>query len=312
MPAAQKPLTASLTVGQDAGWNLGADGKITFGFSAGVAGSISILKEGDELFKYKPGKDPDTGEDRDDVSVKVPAGLAYVSVNLQLSLGVEGGGSYSGGEVGVKVDLSDKDTFTVINNKCFADPTTVKDAIKSALEDFILPFKAKGVEGLNDGDYIDYEFIGNLAFSVGVTYGVNGLFLGEGTGGELKKTLGTDAAKVVAGVKPSYSFGAEFGIKYEHEDAYRIVSGRQKQDSTNAVSLNVLPRPRRTGRPTSRRPEASARARTSTSRRNWTKPSTTRHRRSPPSCRPKTKPRPSRRSRTRSASRRASWSWTST
>ena len=239
VPAGTKPVTASLTVGHDAKWNLGPDGNITLGFSAGVSGGIAVLKEGDELFKYVPGKDLDTGEDLKEVSVKVEAGQAYVRVELQVSIEVSGGADFSNGGLGVNAKASAGKTFTIINNKRFAPDTPVKDAIKSAMENFILPFKAKGVEELNDGDSVDYEFIGKLGFSAGVTYGINGLFLGEGTGGELKKSLASPAASVVAGVKPSFSFGAELGIKYEHEDVFRIVSQRHKHPA-NIVNLYVL------------------------------------------------------------------------
>src|SRR5437764_1403685 len=70
------PLTASLKVANDAKWKLGAV-NLTFNFSAGTEGEISIKRSG-ELFRYTHGED-----EKDEVVIPVPDGFAYVLINLK-------------------------------------------------------------------------------------------------------------------------------------------------------------------------------------------------------------------------------------
>jgi hypothetical protein len=215
------PATASLKVTQDAKWKVGGSGDLTIGFSASAEGSVQIVKAGD-LFSYSVSNNKD-----EDVKISVPDGSAYVVINLKVSLGLKAGASFSHGTLGVQGGIDSSVTFNLTNYKCFPLTTQVDAAVKDAFNRFVLPFKAAGFEtALKNNDYVEYEFIGKLGLTFGVTYGLTSLFLGGRSLGEIEKSFDSSAGKIVVGVKPSFEAGAKFGIDYEYADAFRVVVGR--------------------------------------------------------------------------------------
>jgi hypothetical protein len=227
-------LQSSFQTNQQAKWNL--DGvNLTLSFQPTAAGSITITKSG-ELFNYHPGDDP-----AKTVSIPVPAGHVYVSVGLKVGLAVSAGASFSSNGFGVSGNISNNDQFGITNHRCFPADTPVSAAIADAFRGFVLPFKAAGVENLNDNDYLDFTFIGRLALGFGVTYGYSGLLLGGRSNGEINASLSNNPlGKIVFSAKPTFKASAEFSVKYAHDDAFRVVVGRQKAAAINGVSLYLF------------------------------------------------------------------------
>lgn len=233
LPSDQNSLTAELTISHDAKWKLGSDGNVTFGFSAGAKGTVEIKKTG-EIFKYEQGAD-----ETEPVSVTVPPGFGCVIVSLRVVLGVEGGAAFSSGNFGVKANLSTSLEFSLRNYKIFPLATKVADAIHQSFEHFVLPFKTEGFAALNHGDYVEYEFVGKLALGLGVSYGLSGIALGGRSLSELAHSFSSPVGSLVVGLNPSFSAGADFGVKYSHLDAFRVIAGRRKDAASNVDILTL-------------------------------------------------------------------------
>jgi len=235
LPTSTSSLTAGLTVGSDAKWKLGGAGGVdlAFKFSASTEGVVAIKRAG-EIFRYTRGRD-----EKDQVVVSVPDGFAYVVVKLKVSLEVGGQAGFSHGAFGVKANVDSSLKFDICNYRCFPVSTNVEEAIKASFETFLFPFKVEGIDGLNSGDFIEYEFIGKLGLGFGINYGISGLFLGGRSAGEIKRSFESKAGSAVIKAKPSFKFGAEFAVSYDHEDAFHVVVGRQKEATrgVNSVSL---------------------------------------------------------------------------
>src|SRR5262245_13934594 len=74
-PSDRNSLSAALTVSQDAKWSLGTKGNVTFGFAAGVEGSLTIQKTG-ELLRYRLRED-----EEEEAVLSVPPGFAFIILN---------------------------------------------------------------------------------------------------------------------------------------------------------------------------------------------------------------------------------------
>lgn len=232
---ATPPLSAALKVTQDAKWKVGGSGDLTIGFNANATGSVSVKKAGD-LFSFAV-----SDNHKEDVKITVPEGHAVVIINLKVSLGINAGAKFSHGAFGVSGGISAGISFNLTNYKTFPLTTKVSEAVKAAFDRFVLPFKADGVEAvLHHNDYVEYEFIGNLGLTFGLTYGLTSLLLGGRSLGEIEQSLTTGAAKAVVGVKPSLEAGAKFGINYQYTDAFRLVVGRQINAQANTDKLSLF------------------------------------------------------------------------
>ena len=230
-------LETTFKTDQEAKWDL--DGvNLSLSFKPTATGSITITKAG-ELFSYNQGDDPGKK-----VSVTVPEGQVYISIGLKVGLAVSGAASFSSNGFGVKASVSDADEFDVINHKCFPATTAAAEAVPAAFRAFVLPFKASGVDGLNDSsDYIDFDFVGKLALGIGVNYGFSGLLLGGRSGGEIKASFENNKlGKAVLKAKPTFRASASFSVVYDHEDAFRVVVGRHRTEATgvNGASLYLF------------------------------------------------------------------------
>ncbi len=219
-------LRVGLSVANDSKWKLDGGVNVNFGIEASTEGALIIRKQG-ALLRYRLGHG-----NQDDVEViEVPGGHAYVSVELPVSLGIEGGAKFSHGNLGINAEASKSLKFVIANHKCIPLGMTIGEALREALERFELPFKPKGVETLDDNDYLEYEFIGKLALGFGLNYGVKGIFLGGRSNGEIKRSFESPLGKAVIKARPSFQTRASFSIDYEHEDAFRVVVGRHKRPS---------------------------------------------------------------------------------
>ena len=224
-------LSVGFGVEKDAKWKL-SEVNVTFGFEAATEGALIIRKQG-VLLSYQ------LGQDNQDVEiVKVPEGYAYVSVEMLVSLEVEGDAKFSHGNLGISTEASKNRKFVIANHKCISLDTPVGEALREALERFELPFKTKGVEALDDNDYLEYEFIGNLALGFGLKYGVRGVFLGGRSNGEIKRSFESPLGKAVVKARPSFQAQTSFSVDYQYEDAFRIIVGRHKRPAdVNTVTL---------------------------------------------------------------------------
>jgi hypothetical protein len=153
-------------------------------------------------------------------------------------MAVGGGVAFSAGQFGVKANLSQDDTFTIANHRCFPADRKVFDALREALEGFTLPFRADGVRALGPDDLLDYQFLGKLGLGFGINYGFTGSLLGGRSVGEIGRSFENGIASVALKAKPTFTAGASFAVQYDHEDAFRFVF-RQAPDANN-VSLTIL------------------------------------------------------------------------
>lgn len=237
----------SFNANQDLKWDIPSVPGLglSFGFKAGLTGEILLKKVGEELFSYTQGEDeediPDIPEREKDkkITVTLPNDKAAVVVILNVALGVSGGATFSHGTLGVSAGISNNDTFKIANYKCFDPNTNVWTAIQSAFESFVLPFQSSSVQKLKDGDYLEYEFIGKLGVTVGLTYGF-GSFAAGRSFGEVSRSLESDLGKIVFGINPTAKAGLSFDLSYDHTDAFRIVSGRHIDTTKNINSASLF------------------------------------------------------------------------
>jgi hypothetical protein len=231
LPSDHNSLTGQLTIDHNATWKLGTDGNVTFGFAAGALGTLEIKKSG-ELFSYTQGY-----EEINRVGVTVPPGFACVIISLKVTLGVEGGAAFSSGGFGVSANLSSSLTFNLRNYKIFPQTMNVGDAVHQAFDCFILPFKTSGFKELNNGDFVEYEFVGKLGLGFGVSYGLSGISIGGRSMSELNRSFTSPIGELVVGLNPTFSADAEFSVAYSYENAYRIIAGRRKDAAAGLDQL---------------------------------------------------------------------------
>ncbi|HKR60382.1 MAG TPA: hypothetical protein VJS64_11665, partial [Pyrinomonadaceae bacterium] len=221
------PFSASRALG----WrlNFGSGGTLTFGLSPDVEGKVAIRRSG-EVFRFS---EAETDEDESKLqTISVPAGKAYVSILLRVSLEATGAGQFSHGAFGVKANIDTNNLFRIANHVCLDASLGLRDAVVAAFSRFVLPFQDDIAAKLQQNDFLEYEFFGKLAFGVAATFGFGGAIFGGRSGGELMRSLNSPIGSIVAKAKPTFKLGAEFGVNYEHEDAFRFVLGSQASDRT--------------------------------------------------------------------------------
>jgi hypothetical protein len=220
---------AGFSTDQEATWS--PDGtNVTLSFRPELSGLVTFTKTG-PLFTYLDG-------DENAFSVKAPDGFVYVSIAFQVNIAVGGGAAFSAGEFGVKANLSEDDTFTIANHRCFPATTKVFDALRAGFEGFTLPFRADGVRALGPDDLLDFQFLGKLGLGFGLTYGFTGSLLGGRSAGEIGRSFENGIARVALKAKPTFTAGASFAMQYDHEDAFRFVFRQARGE--NGVSLTIL------------------------------------------------------------------------
>ncbi len=226
--------TANFQTDQSAEWAVGGPAKVSIGFHPSASGTIAIQKGG-EIFHYSQGEDQTSF-----ASVPIPSGRACVSIKFQVGLSVTGGVAFSSGNFGVSGSASAGTGFTLANHRIFPLSKPVLEAVKETFETFVLPFKVEGVETLNDGDCLEFDFLGKLGVGFGVTYGFSGLFLGGRSNGEIQRSFESPLGKAVLSAKPGFRIGAAFSVTYDHEDVFRVVVQRQKSAGADGASLYLF------------------------------------------------------------------------
>ncbi len=211
------PFSGSRAFGRDL--NFGGGGTLKIGLSPDVEGKITILRSG-EVFRFSEAE-TDDDEAKSQV-ITVPPGKAYVSILLRVSLEASGAGGFSHGAFGVKANIDSNNLFRLANHCCVDASQGFRDAIVTAFTRFVLPFQDESAAKLQQNDFLEYEFFGKLAFGAAVTAGFGGVFFGGRSGGELMRSLNSPVGSIVARAKPSFNLGAELGVDYQHEDAFRM------------------------------------------------------------------------------------------
>jgi hypothetical protein len=232
-------LQGDLTASNAFSWKrtVSSSSTITFGVTPSVKCSVIVRKAG-TVFPSSP---PDiTGDPTSTKTISVPAGKAYVSIILLVSLDVTAKGEFTSGSVGVSAGIDKNDTFTLANHFIFDQTATVRDAIQSAFGRFVLPFgpDITDLNDLNPGDIVESEFIGSLALTASVTEGFSGAFLGASSKGGLSVSATSKLGSVLAKVNPTFKLGVSFEVDYTHTDAFRLVTMVQ----TDVVQLLIFKR----------------------------------------------------------------------
>ena len=218
-------------------WTILQKVPINITVSAGITCTISLLKPGDTLFTYYAGPDSDTLTEN---PVKAADGRYYLLIDLQCSLSLGASATFSSGSLGVSGNISNDDQFDLKTGSWVIGSTTLKQALTLAFSSFVLPFQASSIQGLPDGDFIDFDFVGKLQLGFGATYGFTGLFFAGLSNGEAAASFSTPVGKTVLSAAPSYSVGASFKLTYSHNDLFRIVAARTNNASFNGVTLYLL------------------------------------------------------------------------
>ena len=210
-------LQASLAAQKDLSWTLGS---ISLQLSPSAQGTVTIRKSG-EVFRFTESEQDDDPKLRQIITV--PAGKAYVSIELDVNIGVSAAGGFSNGSFGVKGSAQLSDRFLLANH-CLVDQTgTVRGALQVAFESFLLPFSDSAYRDIKPGNFLEYEFYGRLNMSVDASLGFSGVLFGGASGGELRRSFSSPIGSVVASATPSFQLGADFNVAYAHEDAFRFV-----------------------------------------------------------------------------------------
>lgn len=173
-------------------------------------------------------------------SIPVPPGKVFISIAFQLNLQVGGGAAYSAGSLGVSANLTRDDVFTAIHHQAFPSSMNVFDALQRAVSGFVLPFQPEKIATLNDGDLMEFEFLGKLALGFGMTYGLNAGLLGGRSAGEITRSLGHGLASAALTANPSFHAGASFAFNYTDEDAFRFLFSRERSASANTATLGIF------------------------------------------------------------------------
>ena len=155
-----------------------APGIFTFSLSAGVKSKLAVLFAGDTLVTYADdfptdiSIGPEATPDQPKVqTVTVPAGQAYVCVELQFTIG--GGLTVTApvGSVGVYGSVSDQNTFgNTFYRKC-KPSDTLHDAILAAFSNYVLPLHPLTLANLDVGDYLHHDFNASLQVGLGASIG---------------------------------------------------------------------------------------------------------------------------------------------
>jgi hypothetical protein len=226
-------LRGSFGTKQQMKWDLGSDANVAIVFQPDVSGTIQITKSG-PIFTYFEEQRAEPFE------VSAPEGHVYVSVTFEVTLDVGGKLAYSAGNFGIKASLTREDTFRVTHHCCFPEQRPVKDAIRDAFDRFKLPLLPQSIRRLDENEVLDFEFVGKLSLGAGLTYGLSPTQIGGRGIGDISRAINTPLARSALTLNPTIEAGATFGIKYEHEDAFRFVFAQDAAHGEKSVSLTIL------------------------------------------------------------------------
>jgi hypothetical protein len=199
----------------------------TFTLSGGVSGKISIITSGD-LLTYTDGFQAEvvlglstTKNSNSSKKISVPAGSAYLRVQLDFQF--QGGlsGSYKSGIYGVSGSIDTKDNFTVAFYKKCKPTDILSDAISAAISGFVLPLHATTLKNLQVGDYLQHNFNANLQLGLGANIGYNKVFYAGQYKGDIPATANAVALKT--STKPEIQVGAKLAFKFDYSGTFEAL-----------------------------------------------------------------------------------------
>jgi hypothetical protein len=205
----------------NASWNP-SGGPITFGLSGSASGKFEIVLSGD-LVPYTDGLD-----NPKQTSVPVPPHTAYtrLTLNFSISAQVSGSGSFSGGAYGVKGSASSTDTYAITFCKAFDPSTTVKTAIGLTFQSFVLPLNSDTITLLDSGDYLLYEFDGNLNLSFGAFAGIDKVLYSGQSSADVLSVKGSPLATLSGQAKPEIKADVELDFTFQYATKFEALVSR--------------------------------------------------------------------------------------
>jgi hypothetical protein len=229
----QFSLQAQITLDASGSWKVAGQAQpLTLSIDAGASGSLTLIQPGAQLFQFPNNADGSAGQ----VQKAQNGGkdCPYLKLSFNVKYSVQAGAQFSFGALGVKAGANGGQGLTVDNYIACDSSTTLADAIVAAFNSFSMPFNAADAAAIPDGTFIDYVFLGNIAFNAGLNYGVS---LGAASLAQIKTAFSSPL--VSGGIAPSVKIGASLDVQFEADDAFRIIVGRQNSAAQNVINLCV-------------------------------------------------------------------------
>ncbi len=232
---------------------MGTASPLTFSLSAGVCGNISIVNAG-PLLAYTDGFPQTVGtslsapaaDAKTAKSIDAGPGQAYVVLELDFQLSGGLNGSYQQGLYGVSTQDAASSSISVAFYKSCTPSMLLREAIQQAFEGFVLPLHEKTLEQMAPGDYLHYNFNGNLQLGVGASIGYDAVFYAATASNGIPATAG--AVTIAGGVRPEVQAGAKFCFHYDYCGTFEVLLWRDQaqraclhlyRSSTQSVSTDA-------------------------------------------------------------------------
>jgi hypothetical protein len=229
------------TIGYDSGNKSWGAGDFGFTIGGGFRGAISVYTEG-TLFSYPNGFETevvlgqlDAQQNTAVINVPVPAGAAYVCLELELEL--EGGVSVSAssGAYGVVGSVNTSDTIKVAFSKLCKPTDLLRDGIKAAFTDFVLPLHAATFANLKTGDYLRHTFNACLQLGLGASVGISKVFFAGKSAADIPGTSG--ALQVSGELAPQVQAGARLAYHFDYTGTFESILWK---DSDTVGHMHLL------------------------------------------------------------------------
>ncbi|MFZ0795507.1 MAG: hypothetical protein WAM65_17210, partial [Candidatus Korobacteraceae bacterium] len=218
-------------------WKLG---DFSFSLSGGITGKLSVITSG-KLLSYTDdlpteavfGAAPPAKKD-ETKSIPVPPGAAFIS--LEMDFQIQGGisANFTEGVYGVSGSVNSKDTFTVAFYKRCNPADKLGDGIAAAFSDFVLPLHAETLGNLKVGDYLHYNFNGNLQVGLGASIGYDKVFYAGQYKADIPDTA--RALKLTMSTKDEFQAGAKLAFQLEYAGTFEALLWK---DAANAGRLHL-------------------------------------------------------------------------
>ncbi|MBV8629841.1 MAG: hypothetical protein JOZ83_02880 [Silvibacterium sp.] len=235
-------------------WSLG---RFMFTLSAGVKSRLAVMLPGDPLLTFAdefqtdiaigPGADAAPPPPR---TIPVPAGQAYLCVELEFQIG--GGISVEApaGTVGICASASGQDTFgNAFYRKC-TPSATLHDAIRDAFANYVLPLHPLTLANLDPGDYLHHEFNACLEVGLGASIGLSKVLYAAQAPASIPRMGGPIQALNMA--LPSFQACAKLAFSFAYTGAFEALLWKdnpstghmhlfrsREQDATLGLHLGV-------------------------------------------------------------------------
>ncbi len=207
---------------------LGISSPLTFTLTGGVCGKVAVRTAG-SLLSYTDGfaetvstslstpvSNKDCGK-----TVDVEQGVAYLALELDFTISGGLNGSFQQGIYGVSTADTASATISVAFYKRCSPSTSLGEALKAAFEGFVLPLHAKTLEELTPGDYLHYNFNGNLQLGLGASVGFDKVLYAGTAAATVPKTAG--AITISASATPELQAGVKFSFAYDYCGTFEVL-----------------------------------------------------------------------------------------